>query len=343
MKKVVGLIGREELVVRIFTEVGKGRHMILTGGMGVGKSAVLEAVLERIERRRSERQATNSESEELPEEEEQQAAPPPQEEKRQNRTFTLVHVSDHQAKGQFVSMARRLLAAGILSPEALDLPERFHNTPPAQISWDKVKRHVTRLSMRDLTSVIIPAIHAHKGRVLIAVDDLTSLTPTLQAFWLAVFDVTQVIGCASEKKKGLRKLWWKMKEVKVPPLSPAATREIVKNYIAKKGMLIESPRLFIEHVVKQSGGNPQAIADMLEDASKEKRVDKHKIREMQHAAGVHYVDFTPVVIVLGALIVGTRYVAMGLGDKSLYVLAGVGAALFMALRYFIFRGAGKTH
>ena len=115
-------------------------------------------------------------------------------------------------------------------------------------------------------------------------------------FWLAVFEA-QVIGCASAKKANLAKLWWKMTEIAVLPLTPETTREIVQTYITKQGMLIESPSLFAGHIVKQSGGNPQAIADMLEDSSKERLVDKQRIREMRHAAGVRYFDFTPVMIV----------------------------------------------
>jgi len=343
MKDLIGLIGRDELVGKIATEVRKGRHIILTGKVGCGKSAVLEAVLEQIERRKDERLKVNAEDDELPGEEERQEAQRLYGDKRTTRNFTLVYLTDHQAKGQFIAIARRLLQAGILTPEALELSEQFHGMRGEQIPWAKVKRAVTRLNMRDLTGAIIPAIHDHRGRVLIAVDDLTSLTPTLQAFWLAVFDVTQVIGCASQKKTNLSRLWWKMTEIEVPPLAPAATREIAKAYIAKRGMLIEAPDLFIEHVVQQSGGNTQAIEDMLDDASKERVVDKRKIREMRHAAGVRYVDFTPVMVVAGALIVGTRYVAMGLGDTALYVFAGVTAALFMAARFFLFRGAGKAN
>jgi len=342
MKDLIGLIGRDDLVEKITREVNKGRHIILTGQVGCGKSAVLEAVLEQIERRKDERIKFNAEDDELPGEAVRQEAQRLYGDKRQTRNFTLVYVSDHQAKGQFIAIARRLLQAGILTPEALELPEQFHGMRGEQIPWAKVKRHVTRTVMRDLTGAIIPAIHDHRGRVLIAVDDLTSLTPTLQAFWLAVFGVTQVIGCASQRKTNLRKLWWKMTEIEVPPLAPAATREIAKAYIAQRGMLIEAPDLFIEHVVQQSGGNPQAIEDMLDDASKERLVDKRKIREMRHAAGVRYVDFTPVMVIAGALIVGSRYVAMGLGDTALYVVTGLGAAIFMAARYFLFRGAGKA-
>lgn len=341
MKDLIGLIGRDDLVEKMVKEVKKGRHIILTGRVGCGKSAVLEAVLEQIERRRDERLKVNAEDDELPGEEERQEAQRLYGDKRTIRNFTLVYVSDHQAKGQFIAIARRLLQAGILTPEALELPEKFRGMRSEQITWPMVKRHVSRLSMRDLTGAIIPAIHDHRGRVLIAVDDLTSLTPTLQAFWLAVFEVTQVIGCASEKKSGLRKLWWKMTEIEIPPLPPAATREIAKAYIAKRGMLIEAPDLFIEHVVQQSGGNTQAIQDMLDDASKERLVDKRKIREMRHAAGVRYVDFTPVMVIAGACIVGARYVAMGLGDTAMYVLAGVGAALFMAIKNL--RSGGKAN
>jgi hypothetical protein len=225
----------------------------------------------------------------------------------------------------------------------LDLAKRYDELPPKEIEWAKIKRTVSRLSIRDLTGTIIPALSAHKAPVLIAVDDMTRLTPTQQAFWLALFDHAQVVTCASEKKQGLRKLWWKMKEIEVPPLTLEASSEMVRTYIAQKGILIEFPELYISHVVKQSGGNPQALHDMLSESAKERLVDKRKIREMRHQAGVRYLDFTPVMIVSSALIIGTRYLAIGLGDTELYILAGMAAALFLSLRFFLFKGAGKAN
>jgi MoxR-like ATPase len=54
MREITGLVGREPLVEKVAQEVRKGRHVLLTGPVGVGKSSVLEAVLERLERRRDE-------------------------------------------------------------------------------------------------------------------------------------------------------------------------------------------------------------------------------------------------------------------------------------------------
>jgi hypothetical protein len=288
-------------------EIKKSKHVILTGPVGIGKSAVLRAALEKVS----------------------------------GQVELLIKLHDHQAKGQFVEMARQMLALALISAKELELPVKFHELPATQIDWREVKSQVNRMSMRDLTQAIIPALARSESKPVIAVDDLTSLTPTQMAFWLAIFDHAQVIGCASEKKARVRKLWWKMKEIVVKPLPQDVIRQVVRKYIETKGMLIESPDLYISHVVKQSGGIPQAIYDMLDESGKERIIDKRKVREMRHEAGVAYLDFTPMVMILGALIVSMRYVGMGTGDKTLYIMGGMGAALFLTLRFFIFKGVGR--
>ena len=92
MKLITGLIGREDLVEQIAREARKGRHLLLTGPVGIGKSAVLEAVIDRLLL-------------------------------RQNRT--VIHIGEHQAKGQFLEMARGLLESGLLKPSALELDKRL--------------------------------------------------------------------------------------------------------------------------------------------------------------------------------------------------------------------------
>ena len=309
MKLITGLIGREELVEQIAREARKGRHLILTGPVGIGKSAVLEAVIDRLLL-------------------------------RQNRT--VIHIGEHQAKGQFLEMARGLLESGLLKPSALELDAGLDAVDPAALEWVKIKRQVTRLSIRDLCAVIVPVLHEQRGQVLIAVDDLTQVTPTLVAFWLAVCDAAQIIACASARKPNVAKLWWKLAEIEIPPLTPDSARAIAQSYLQQTGTLVESPQLFIAHLVQQANGNPQALADLLADASKERLVDKRKIREMRHAAGVRYLDFTPVMIVALASIVGARYLAMGTGDTELYIFAGMLAAVVISVRVFLFRGAGRA-
>lgn len=311
MREMTGLIGRDDLVDKVVKEARKGRHLLLTGPPGIGKSAVLEAVTTRLVDRYND--------------------------------IHLISIDEQQAKGQFLSLTRGLLELGLVRPSALELDASLDEADPATIQWLKIKRQVNRLSIRDLCAAIIPAIHAHPGRVLIAVDDLTTVTPTMVAFWLAILDGAQLIGCASEKRKNLARLWWKLAEIPVPPLKPEVARQIAKTYVQQTGTLIEAPGLFLAQVVHQANGNPQALADLLADSSKERVVNKQKIREMKHGAGHRYFDFTPVMIVALASVVGTRYLAMGTGDTELYIFAGMLAAVVISLRVFLFRGAGKAN
>lgn len=309
MEEFTGILGREPLIEEARRELKKGKHLLLSGPVGIGKSAVLAKSLAAQPARR-----------------------------------VIFRLYDTQAKGQFIGLVQQMLAADMLTAEALQLPDKFRDTPGSGIEWSHVRRHISRLSIRDLSHAIIPALadHAEHGeKPLIAVNDLTFLTPTQQAFWLAVFEFAQVAGCASARKSGLKKLWWKMQVLEVPPLPPEVAAAVVKAYIAKRGVLIESPELYIAHVVRQSGGVPQAIQDMLDASAKERVVNKRRIREMRHEAGVRYFDFTPVMIVTGAGLVATRYVALGMGDRMLYVMAGIGAALFLAVRMLLMRGSAR--
>ena len=310
MKHVTGLIGRDELIEQVAREARKGRHLLLTGRPGIGKSTVLEAVIDRLIVRQD---------------------------------LTLIHVNEHQAKGQFLEMARGLLESGLLKPSALELDASLDALDPAALEWARLKRPVNRLSIRDLTAAIVPALHAHQGRVLVAVDDLTAVTPTLVAFWLAVLDAAQLLACASAKRQNVARLWWKLAEIEVPPLAVESAREIAQTYLQQTGTLVESPPLFVAHVVQQANGNPQALADLLADSAKERVVDKARIRELRHAAGVRYFDFTPVMIVALASVVGARYLAIGTGDTELYIFAGMLAAVVISIRVFLFRGAGKAN
>jgi hypothetical protein len=75
--------------------------------------------------------------------------------------------------------------------------------------------------------------------------------------------------------------------------------------------------------------------------ARERRVDQRQIWELRHAAGGRYFDFTPVMIVTLASIVGARYLAIGTGDTELYLFAGMRAAVVISIRVFRFRGRAR--
>ena len=77
--------------------------------------------------------------------------------------------------------------------------------------------------------------------------------------------------------------------------------------------------------------------------ARERQMDRRQIRAMRHAAGVRYFDFTPVLIVALAAVIGARDLAIGAGDTELDLFAGLLAAVVISFRVFLFRGAGKAN
>jgi len=53
--------------------------------------------------------------------------------------------------------------------------------------------------------------------------------------------------------------------------------------------------------------------------------------------GWRYLDMTPFVFVVSALVMGLRYLSLGLDDRMLYVFAGLGFAFFYGMRPFLWR------
>jgi len=156
-------------------------------------------------------------------------------------------------------------------------------------------------------------------------------------------DVAVVIAATDELKPSAQRLWWAFERVEVPPLPRHQARDLLWQ-VADRDR-VANPQLFETRVLQQAGGNPLAIVTMAGKASPQgsdrdahtATLSAQEIRGLRHGAGVRYVSLTPALMLIGALIVAARFVALGLNDRDLYVLAGLGYASFFFMRYFIYR------
>ena len=53
--------------------------------------------------------------------------------------------------------------------------------------------------------------------------------------------------------------------------------------------------------------------------------------------GLRFVDMTPALLGLAAVVMALRYLALGMSDRELYVMAGIGYATFMLIRTFSYK------
>ena len=100
MKEITALVGRDELVRQVVREIKKGKHVVLTGPVGIGKSALLEVALKIIEPRPCEWHQFNPVALDASEPPQASGEPP---KGADGKEYVLVYLTDHQAKGQFVT------------------------------------------------------------------------------------------------------------------------------------------------------------------------------------------------------------------------------------------------
>ena len=104
---------------------------------------------------------------------------------------------------------------------------------------------------------------------------------------------------------------------------------------------IPDAALFEATVLEQAAGNPHAIVEMARQVPAEGPVALEAIRALQHGAGLRTLDLTPVLLLVAAGLVAARFVALGLDNRDLYILAGTLGALFFVVRVLLTRQAGR--
>lgn len=201
------------------------------------------------------------------------------------------------------------------------------------LDWKEIVKKISRLTVGDLTDVLVENLRG-KDYVLL-IDELERLTPTGVPIVERLLEVCTVVGATRSLTSGREKLWWQFQQVELPPLNREDAKTLLWQLVdASK---VKDVALFETKVLSAANGNPLAIKQMAEQVANEPEVTQQVIRQLSSSAGVRYVDLTFCLLIIGAVVVAARFISLGLNDQDLYIIAGVGSALFLVVRYGVFR------
>lgn len=113
----------------------------------------------------------------------------------------------------------------------------------------------------------------------------------------------------------------------IKPLPEYAVREIMEQTALERGINLQPNEL--AKLQSRAGGNPMLA---------QRSIDEEYLG-LENETGDHrrYYDATPLLLLVGILFVATRFIAMGTSNQSLYVMTGIGGAVFMGLSRVIYR------
>ena len=170
---------------------------------------------------------------------------------------------------------------------------------------------------------------------LLIVDHLDRLKAADAENFATLMQTFTVLGATNIKDSRLQIVWWKFKEIAVPPLETEVMKKMIVHYT--QHLSINDYKRLENKLIAQANGYPLAIVDMVNQLKQYSRVHDDAIRDLCHDVGTTYRDWSGAFMVFWGALIMCRFVALGTHSFEGYILAGFGTATFGTLRYFLMR------
>lgn len=307
MVEITGFVGRDHELTQASAALAKGNNLLVTGRAGIGKSAFLREMHARLSAER-----------------------------------VCLWVPEGNVKAIAYDLARQVHERlGLTIPESL-VPQRHRMRArrAGQVRWEWIGRTLGRLPVRESIELVARSLQGKNALVFI---ESLEVAPTQAEFFALLLEQAQVAAAMDNTNRRMRidRLLWRFRErIELKPLPAAQCRAIAEQWLASRPVRFENDRVraaFLRAVEQDSGGVPAAIRGMLEAAAAEAVVTRSTVRAFAHQAGVRYLDMTPTLVLGLMAVVAGRYIARGINSNELYILSGIGLALFIGVRLLMLK------
>lgn len=232
--------------------------------------------------------------------------------------------------GTFLSdLAAALIGAGL-------------SLPGGDLAGWKKSHAGNDLKARSLVSVLRDYRATGATAPVLLVDDATGLTQSMVPALLAFAEHAAVV-CAVQpettRKAGLSRWWNKCDRVELGPLDRAEAVALVDDMTARYNIVAENMSAYKNRVLSLSEGIPGEIERLVRYVSTHDLVKSADIGSTfaQQAAQRQErgVALAPILLVLGAVAMVTKYIGLARGEMDMYLMGGVGIAFFMVAGPFL--------
>ena len=205
--------------------------------------------------------------------------------------------------------------------------------PGASIPFETIKKQHARTTIQGWTDIVLGSVE--KNEFVLIVDDLSDMTSSVGRLIDKLNRKFTIIAALPEVRKPHEKHFWKFDRVEIEHLSTVDAKKLIRQCAA--GANIEDYAMTETRVLQQSAGNPRAIIEIMERLRKEPAVTRSAVRDVSHTGARAQIDLTFAVVLILLFVVAARFFMRGIGSMEGYVLAGIGSALLVGIRFFMYR------
>jgi hypothetical protein len=307
--------GREKELLRVLKNLNEGRHTLLVGQYGIGKSRLMQearALLTGAKYRVEFRAASCS----VPRE----------------RVLT---VSSPAPLGDCL----REIAGGLHRNRDLRMEPGVERK-----DWAALKKQFTQLGLQGMQSEVLKSFARSGKKYILFVTNLDRLSvPGLQ-FFQSLLRITVVCGSsmATKDTEAFRCFWASFERIPLDRLPDHVALQFISHLMKHYPVNVVDPMMCRKEILSSSDGNPFHIKNLLHRAATRKTLRSGDIREFRAVEEGPFFNMGPLYMIGAGVLTAVKFFSVGAEKREHYIyFSAIGFMLYLTFRvfrsFFVFR------
>jgi len=210
--------------------------------------------------------------------------------------------------------------------------------------WPAMKKRLTALGSVRLQAAIFEAITRSERPYLIFFDQLDRISPSHQAFLEAILNIAVVSGAVVHMKEQFifKRIWASFARIEVGPLPEPECIQLIDYLVVSYAIRVIDPVLYRREILKSANGNPFQIKNLIWHGSRERHLGVTEIRSLRRVEDGAYFNMGPLYIFSAGVFTLFKIFSLGTDNQEFYIyFSALGFLVFLTFRvfraFFLFR------
>lgn len=321
-------LGRPEELFELVRNLQRGRHTLLLGPKGIGKSRLMIEAMNVLVGRVRHIELSPGLTGKIKKELVIRFSP------NERRLLHVVHTSP-------LGDLLKEICEQLHSSGDLQLPASSQQVADC---WQDTKKALTGMGSVKIQDLIISSLASSSRPYIIFLDNLDRIAPTHHQFLERLLGVTVICAAIVQINESVhfRKIWPSFSRIELGPLPESTCREIIRHYVRSCAIKVADPALYEREVLKAANGNPFHLKNFIWHGFRERHIAMGEIRKMGRLEEGEYFNMGPIYIFCISIFTLFKIFSLGTDNREFYIyFSSLGFLVYLAFRvfrnFFLFR------